>query len=285
MPNETRTYELGPAKETKQDENAHISSSLQADTLFTFVSDLDYLIPYIKDACVYPRYCDENIEYLDIEGMKKIYIPMKCFCDINLHRIDCHLDWYGYYGLAFPKEWGMKNGIQPIQYINPESKLCKDFSAAFNHAINAESSKTGDLTNQLKSFMLHELMFYKPYEGYMKKRGSGKTEKKCFTDECEWRFIPYLSDTEYQQVYYDPIMMNPDVMNDLSNSLARVPNISLKFDYSDLKYIIIKTTEDFIKLVSIIDNLMTDENKPIDKNIRNELISKIIIWDKSKGDF
>lgn len=30
---------------------------------------------------------------------------MKCFCDINLHRIGMHLDWYGYYGLAFEKNW------------------------------------------------------------------------------------------------------------------------------------------------------------------------------------
>lgn len=73
--------------------------------------------------------------------------------------------------------------------------------------------------------------------------------------------------------------MNAGIMIDISNSLAKVPDISLQFDYSDLKYIIIKTTDDFIKLVSVIDRLR------IDVNTRNELISKIIIWDKSKGDF
>ena len=73
--------------------------------------------------------------------------------------------------------------------------------------------------------------------------------------------------------------MNAGIMNDISNSLTNVPGISLKFDYTDLKYIIIKTTDDFIKLVSVIDNLN------ITVNTRNELISKIIIWDKSKEDF
>lgn len=204
---------------------------------------------------------------------------MKCFCDINLHRIQCHLDWYGYYGLAFPKEWGMKNGIQPIQYINPDSKLRKDFSFAFNQILNDDSSISSNLSDTMKNFILHEFMYYKPYEGKMKNRMSNKIEKKCFTDECEWRYIPDLSDTDFQQIYYDPNIMHAGIMSDISNSLTKLSGISLNFNYSDIKYIIIKTTDDFIKLVSVIDELN------IDSNVRNELISKIIIWDKSKEDF
>lgn len=282
MSDEIISLELGTSTSNVAESNSHTPSKIQADTLFTFTSELDFLIPYIENACLYPRYCDENIEYLQIDKLKKIYIPMKCFCDINLHRINCHLDWYGYYGLAFPKEWGMKNGIQPIQYINPESKLRKDFTAVFNQILNDDSSTTNELDNMMKSFLLHELMYYKPYEGKIRNRMSKKEaeyKNKCFTDECEWRYIPDLSDTEFQQIYYDPNIMNAGIMNDISNSLTKVPGISLNFDYTDLKYIIIKTTSDFVKLVSVIDNLK------IDVNTRNELISKIIIWDKSKEDF
>lgn len=108
---------------------------------------------------------------------------------------------------------------------------------------------------------------------------SNKIEKKCFTDECEWRYIPDLSDTDFQQIYYDPNIMHAGIMSDISNLLTKVSGISLNFNYADIKYIIIKTTDDFIKLVSVIDELN------IDSNVRNELISKIIIWDKSKEDF
>lgn len=274
-----KKIELGSATATEVESNSHTPSKIQADTLFTFTSELEFLIPYIENACLYPRYCDEDIEYLKIDKLKKIYIPMKCFCDINLHRINCHLDWYGYYGLAFPKEWGMKNGIQPIQYINPESKLRKDFSSVFNQILNSTEYESSDLDDMMKSFVLHELMYYKPYEGKMRNRRSKQVENKCFTDECEWRYVPNLSGTEFQQIYHDPNIMNAGIMNDISNSLTNVPGISLKFDYTDLKYIIIKTTDDFIKLVSVIDNLN------ITVNTRNELISKIIIWDKSKEDF
>ena len=274
-----KKIELGSATATEVETNSHTPSKIQADTLFTFTSELEFLIPYIENACLYPRYCDEDIEYLKIDKLKKIYIPMKCFCDINLHRINCHLDWYGYYGLAFPKEWGMKNGIQPIQYINPESKLRKDFSNVFNQILNSTEYDSSDLDDMMKSFVLHELMYYKPYEGKIRNRRSKQVENKCFTDECEWRYVPNLSGTEFQQIYHDPNIMNAGIMNDISNSLTNVPDISLKFDYTDLKYIIIKTTDDFIKLVSVIDNLN------INVNTKNELISKIIIWDKSKEDF
>lgn len=279
MSDEMKIIKMGSATAKEVESNSHTPSRIQADTLFTFTSELEFLIPYIENACLYPRYYDEDIEYLNIDKLKKIYIPMKCFCDINLHRINCHLDWYGYYGLAFPKEWGMKNGIQPIQYINPKSKLRKDFTTVFNQMLNNTTSLTDKLSDMMKSFMLHKLMYYKPYEGKMRNRRSKKVENKCFTDECEWRYVPNLSDTEFQQIYYDPNIMNAGIMNDISNSLTKVPGISLDFDYTVIKYIIIKTTDDFVKLVSVIDNLK------IDVNTRNELISKIIIWDKSKEDF
>ena len=279
MSDDMKIIEMGSATANEVEASRHSPSRIQADTLFTFTSELEFLIPYIENACLYPRYCDEDIEYLNIDKLKKIYIPMKCFCDINLHRINCHLDWYGYYGLAFPKEWGMKNGIQPIQYINPESKLRQDFSVVFNQILDNDSSVTNALGDMMKSFMLHELMYYKPYEGKIRNRRSKKIEKKCFTDECEWRYVTDLSGTEFQQIYYDPNIMNAGIMNDISNSLTKVEDIALKYDYTDLKYIIIKTTDDFVKLVSVIDGLR------IDVNTRNELISKIIIWDKSKEDF
>ena len=85
-----------------------------------------------------------------------------------------------------------------------------------------DGSTSGDLCNQMKNFMLHELMYYKPYEGKMKNRRSEKIEKKCFTDECEWRYIPDLSNTEFQQIYYDPNIMNAGIMNDISNSLTNI---------------------------------------------------------------
>ena len=102
-----------------------------------------------------PRYCTEDISYLQINGISRISIPMNCFCDINLHRLGKHLDCYGYYGIAFTKEWGMKKHIQPVLYLNPESDLRIDFSEAFNHAQGTIGTPSTKTERRLKSFMLH----------------------------------------------------------------------------------------------------------------------------------
>lgn len=278
MSNIKNTFELDRVHAEKAMPSVHTPSIIQADTLFTFTSQLDFLIPYIKNSCLYPRFCDEDISYLEIPDIKKIYIPMKCFCDINLHRISQHLDWYGYFGLAFSKEWGMRKGIQPIQYINPYSELRKDFSSLFPKTLQSDDSPSNELENLLKNYMLHELMYYKPYEGNMKNRRTQKVERKCFTDECEWRYIPNLSETGFSQIYHDP-KLNVDVMNDISNSLEKLPQTAIHFEYSDLKYIIIEDVSDFVRLVEVIDSINEK------KTVKDELISKIIIWKKSKGDF
>ena len=116
----------------------HIASNVQADSLFTFMTELKHLTSCLKNKKVSARYCDENSEYLGIKKLKMIAFPMKCFCDIYLHKIGPHLECYGYYGLAFSKKWGMQQKIQPIRYINPDSELAKDYSKAFNSALEIE---------------------------------------------------------------------------------------------------------------------------------------------------
>ena len=269
---------LGKAKPNRQKEK-HIPSTIQADTLFTFTTELEYLITTIRNKMISPRYCEEDIRYLRIPGIKKMAYPMKCFCDINLHRLNVHLEWYGYYGLAFSKEWGMKNGIQPMQYINPDSALRKDFSSAFSSALNLSMEKETNAQLKMKSFLLHEMMYYKPYEGKIKNRNTGKIENKCFTDECEWRFIPDVTKVGFRQVYYGKDIFNEGNLRDISNSMEGIDEISLKYEYKDIKYIIVKTKTDLKTLADeIVSRKLTDE-------ITYQLISKIIVWDDSKEDF
>ena len=98
-------------------EQEHISSTLQPDTLFHFMERVEWLIEIIKNKHMPARYCQEDIRYLSINGIERIAVPMRCFCDIRLHDLPAHIEYYGACGIAFPKQWGMKKGIQPIHYI------------------------------------------------------------------------------------------------------------------------------------------------------------------------
>lgn len=276
---ENEILSLGKASAISEREQKHTPSKIQADTLFTFTTELNHILPIIKSKMVSPRYCDEDIKYLKIPKLKKISYPMKCFCDINMHRLEEHLQWYGYYGLAFSKAWGMRNQIQPIQYINPDSNLRKDFSTAFSAALKLDTRKESRAQLKMKSFLLHEMMFYKPYEGKMKNRNTGKIENKCFTDECEWRFIPDVTKVGFEPAYFDKTILNAGVLSEISNSMFGIQEISLNFDYADIKYIIVKTVADFDILTNEIASLQ------LNKLEEHQLISKVIIWDISKGDF
>lgn len=279
MANETEVVQLGKESSTDINTSSHIPSHIQADTLFTFSTKLAYIIPSIEKQIISPRYCVEDISYLELESFEKIAYPMKCFCDINLHRIQEHLQWYGYYGLAFSKAWGMRNCIQPVHYINPESELRKDFTTAFSAALNAKTDDESSEQIKMKNYLLHQLMYFKPYDGMIKNRVTGEQNRKCFTDECEWRFVPDVSKVKYEQMLLDNSVYDIRLLTDLSNSMFGMEEISLRFDYSDLKYIIVKTIDDFQELAAAIVDLKLDKLK------EQQLFSKIIIWDNSKGDF
>lgn len=271
--------DLKNAKPSKIIRKKHIPSTIQADTLFTFMTKLDYLVAIIKNKRISARYCEEDLSYLKISKLKKIAFPMKCFCDINMHRLEIHLKFYGCYGLAFEKAWGMRKGIQPIQYVNPYSNLIKDFEEAFSAAMNLEIQDEDSPQTKMQNFLLHELMYYKPYDGIIKNRNTNKKKRKCFADECEWRFIPNVSGTGFHQILRDEQIINVDSFEILNNGLEKVVNVALSFNYEDLKYIIIEKKEDFYVLLDTIKNInISDDEKYL-------LTSKIIIWESSKGDF
>ncbi len=280
MPTATQEKDISltNVKVTHKKHQVHVPSTVQADTLFTFTNQLDWIIDPLQRKMLSPRYCIENIKYLKISSLKEIAIPMRCFCDINMHRLGDHLNWYGYYGLAFSKEWGMEKGIQPVRYINPESRLRKDFTTAFNATL-IETKKKCASHKKLQNYILHDMMYCKPYSGRFKNRRTGKSQPKCYTDECEWRFIPDVTVAGYDSVIYDSNILHPSNINTISDSMDGVAEISLTFDYTDIKYIIVETMDDLNRITSVILKFDTTEE------IKHSLISKILVWENSKGDF
>lgn len=239
-----------------------------ANTLFHFIGKLEYLISILEREAIVPRYCTETVDYLEIPH-KSIAYPMLCFCDINLHKIENHISFYGRYGIAFSKEWGIKMGIQPIQYVNKNSYLCKDFSEAFNMALKSS------YTDEVQNYLLSQMHFLKPIEGYMKRDGEDKY--KNFTDECEWRYIPEVAILDLPQVLIDSEFLQMDILN---KALVQGNASWLKFAIEDIKYLIIKDRDDFDTVLETI--LKKSKLNPVDQH---KLSSKIILWDEAREDF
>lgn len=130
-----------------------------ANTLFHFMGKSEYLKSILTNRAIIPRYCMENIEYLDIRRgevcFKEVAILQKCFCDIPFHKLtdnfelngvgevykslgedeklalkksNTHPDYYGKFAIAFSKSWGEKNKLQPVHYLNENSLYTLEFS-------------------------------------------------------------------------------------------------------------------------------------------------------------
>lgn len=272
--------DLGRVDETqiRRKNQNHVPSRIQPDTLFTFTTELKWLLKILQNRMISPRYCDEDISYLKIKEMKHIAYPMRCFCDINLHKLDYHMEWYGNYGIAFEKDWGMKKSIQPVHYLNEQANLRKDITEVFRSVLRENVQGESKTHQKLKNYLLHELMYYKPYQGKFRNRNTGKVSKKCFADECEWRFVPDVTKIGFPMVISGEEVPNAGLLIDYSNAMDGNAEVSLKFSYSEIKYIILKTHEDFKELVETIDRWNVMDEKYI-------ILSKVLIWEQSKGDF
>lgn len=271
--------DLGKVSKTEHKvNNEHVPSTIQPDTLFTFTTEFKWLISMLKNKMISPRYCSEDIEYLKIDGIKKMAYPMRCFCDISLRKLDYHMSWYGNYGIAFEKSWGMQNDIQPVHYLNENSTLRKDISDAFQRILRAEAKEETETQIMLKDYLIHELIFYKPYQGDFVNRNTNEKSKKCFCDECEWRYVPDVRKIGLQQAIPDYEIPNTGLLTTYSNSMDGVAEVSLCFDYKEIKHIIIPTLDEYRQLVENIDLWELHDEK-------YDILSKIIVWERSRGDF
>lgn len=254
----------------------HVPSTINPDTLFTFTTQLEFLLKYLKNRMISPRYCEEDVRYLYIKGIKYIAYPMKCFCDINMRKLNYHMEWYGDYGIAFDKDWGMKHNIQPVYYLNENSDLRKDISKVFRAVIKEEErgSKTHEM---LKNYLLHELMYYKPYQGKIRNRKNNGVLRKCFTDECEWRYIPDVSSMNLQQAIPESVSHEDGFIQLYSDAMDLNKDVSLCFKYSDIKHIIVQTLDEYRILSDAVESWGVED--------KAEILSKVIVWKDKKEDF
>ncbi len=272
-----RSHEL-PLNEAEINISEHVPSKLQADTLFHFTDDIKWLFEALKNKLLSARYHCEDLQAFAIPGLELMAYPMKCFCDINIHRLKDHIRWYGAYGIAFSKEWGMNKGIQPVQYINSESPLCKDLSAAFGRLLMEENSEQGPLKEMLENLSLLQLLYWKPYQGTQRNKETNNMEQKCFCDESEWRFIPDVSVLNMPMIIRDENILKGGLLIKYSDSLNGQNASSIEFCYDDIKHIILEKASDYILFEENINSW------GLDNKDRLKLCSKVLIWDDIKED-
>lgn len=249
-----------------------------ANVLFNFMRELDYLKKILKNKAIIPRYYEESIEYLEIGKIKKIVFPMTCFCDINLNKLESHVEYYGTIGIGLDKGWAIGKGIQPIHYVNTKSDILIMFKKIFTEAFDKE--EVSELENVYYSYLLMHLLYIKPLNGKML---NSKKEyiNKNFHDEKEWRYIPKIEESDgIELILPSEYIGNSKAYNTYSDGLYKLNHLWLSFDYADIEYLIV---ENNIQRNSLIDFIVNElDCDSIDKYT---LISKISVFNKLKKDW
>ena len=254
-------------------------SRQSANALFTFMDKISYLKDILEKKLIFPRYCRENIEYLGLNKLPEIAFPMKCFCDIFINKLYEHMNLYGKYGIALSKEWGLRNQIQPVQYINNSSFIINSIQDLYNHIqeLHMEDDFISDKNKDIKyiEYNLYDrLRFIKPIYGDMYRKGK-LLKNLNFHDEHEWRYILKVDD---DNIY--PYITEFNNLLNLSDDLSKNPNYGLKIDSNDIKYIIVKSNTDRKNLIKFIMKKCSYDE--MEKYI---LISKIIVFNELEVDW
>lgn len=293
-----------------------------ANTLFHFMKNPEFLIEILQKKAIVPRYCKEDIEYLNIRSgdsvFREAYILQKCFCDIPFHKLTekfqvrgegenfqnlegkeslfmSHPDFYGEYAISFSKSWGEKHNLQPIHYLNAESRYTQEFSALIEHILEAE-----DVPDLYAEDILNRLAFVKPLRGIMKRKvkngNMGEVEiefYKNFHDEQEWRYVP--TNEELVKVKKESVIANPYILKmidggmDINGGLTQEQyrGIWLNYSYEDVRYIIVPNVNARIDIIHAIMNIPADKfSDQSDVLMQKQiLISKILVLEEIRKDW
>ncbi len=214
-----------------------------------------------------PNYSLEEIIF-ETQKIPDLRFPMVCFCDIPFHLISNHIKAYCShnqnskddiaYGIGLKKEWGIKNGLNPVFYLQNKSKI------SINLFEKLKAIRENNNESNLQDFfdIMNIFAFIKTYEG---KNQRFKENSYRYYDEREWRWVP--NNLKFQYLKDEVYSNNPQKYKELlSNNL-------LTFDVEDIDYIIINEEKETTEIIEKLEKYFVDL---IGTNKFNVLLTKII---------
>lgn len=112
---------------------------------------------------------------------------------------------------------------------------------------------------------------------------------KNFHDEKEWRYVPDSKELHKRAI--ERVIVNRDVAikkNQINESLEdkEYQSLWLKFNYEDVKYLIVSNSWDRLDLINYINNLSDEKFSTSSINEQKDLLkSRILVLDEIRGDW
>jgi len=246
-----------------------------SNTLFHFTNKENLLGILEKE--FYPRFSLEHYQ-IDETTSFKVGIPMVSFCDIPLSLVYRHMTKYGNYGIGMSKEWAERNMLNPVLYLRRGSQTTRILNDVLNVVVKDVKGvrKLGiEIESLTKScnLLINFFTFTKPFDCLTK---DGEITK--YYDEREWRYVPDPSSYDGVKIILKETQFKDPLLSEENEKLKKA---KLRFEPSDINYIIIKEESERLDLLEEIGLI----KKKYPMHTRSVLLSKIISAEQISQDF
>lgn len=186
-----------------------------------------------------------------------VFFPMISLCDIPFSEISEYLEKYDGYSIGIARDWGISNGFNPVWYCENDSTIQKNLVKFFAEAIKEEHPASEKIA-AMKTFS-----YMKRVEGPLESR---KYEKYRFYNEREFRLVYEFEDA--QKKGFPPILAGDEALlnykkehKDTKFLLKDNKATGKKFEWSDIKYIIVKEVDEVHEIKQYLKGLgCTNDN-------------------------
>lgn len=226
-------------------------SNISANVLFHLTPRLSNLKGILENG-FQSNFCGEySLFSFDTKAMSENEEPrnltaMVCFCDLPLSLLKKHVSFYGSYGIGLTKEWGLKQGIEPVIYSHPNGQRQNPFEQLM---MNYDS-------RNLPHIRLIQA-FVKRWKGIQRRRG--QLHNVDFYNEREWRYVPTLPDGSPVQMVSEK-WAEGERLKVERNILKPNP---LKFGPDDIQYIIVKSDKQIMPIHKLLCRVYGANEKAI----------------------
>ncbi|WP_157486047.1 abortive infection system antitoxin AbiGi family protein [Flavobacterium soli] len=197
------------------------------------------------------KYCSERIMIENGPNLS-VAFPMVSFCDIPLSEVKNHIDSYGSYAIGLTKSWAKATGLNPVLYLEKESRLTKNIGEQYRRIIELRKAKSNDINLQSEHIAI--LSHCKNYEGKLI-HGKINSETYRFYDEREWRFVAGLKELEGAPLF----IAGKNYKEDKETHNIKLVNCSIKFSFDDISYIIVEDENDIPEILTLLNTVYEDK--------------------------
>ena len=201
------------------------------------------LIKILKSRHFRFSYSKEQI----LDKKLNVAFPMISFCDLPFSEFSDYISKYGGYSIGMDKIWGYINHFNPVWYCQTGSYVKRIITDIMTNDLKPEDKAT-DVMIELMAYM-------KPHEGKLEVRGH-KYLNYRFADEREVRLVPPSAWLEEHDMSF---MLSEEQYSEYKeehkNSLLP---IGVKFDWSDIKYIVVQNPNNVSEIKDLLKKLGCD---------------------------